>query len=280
VKKVDNCSWRSGEKRGWLLNVAYDGTRYHGWQIQANDLTVQGELTWRVRAMFRNNGLSLIGTSRTDAGVHALDQQVSFVAVTPDDMNAERIRVALNRWLAADIKVLDVREVGSDFHAQYDSCGKSYVYCLHVGERCNPLHVRYVWHLPLGLDLELMRRSAEGLVGRRDFASFASKSSNIPHSTVRTINRLEIVERGDFIFFHVAGDGFLYKMVRNIVGYLVSVGCGRARNGDVAKVLVATNRSVAENAAPARGLFLCKVFWGKNDWQDYYPQYPPFAFDF
>ena len=261
------------------LSIAYDGTRYAGWQIQPDHPTVQGELLTRLRLMLRAPELKIYGSSRTDAGVHALDQQVSFEAVLPGDVAAEDLQRRLNRWLPEDIYVRRARVCPEPFHARHDNCGKAYTYCLAPGFKPNPLYVRYLWRTPRDLDREAMRTAAALLQGEHDFASFAVNSGKPMDSTVRNLRRLELLETGDgMLYVNAVGDSFLYKMVRSLVGYLVHIGLGYARPEEVREVLAGKSRSLAADSAPAKGLFLAKVFFSPEEWRNYQPILPPFAF--
>lgn len=261
------------------LSIAYDGTRYAGWQVQPSNATVQGELLTRLRLMMRDPELRIFGSSRTDAGVHALDQQVSFRVKLPADVDPGELGRRLNRWLPEDIYVKSCRVCETPFHARHDNCGKAYTYCLAPGFKPNPLYVRYLWRTPHELDLDAMNEAASHLQGEHDFASFAVNPGKEVESTVRNLRRLELLQNGDgLLYVNAVGDSFLYKMVRSLVGYLVYVGQGYAKPRDALRVLEGKSRSLAADSAPARGLFLAKVFLSPEEWRDYRPVLPPFAF--
>lgn len=262
----------------WHLAVAYDGTAYSGWQIQPHLKTVQGEILKRLRLMLRAPELKVFGSSRTDAGVHALDQQVSFEACLPAGMTPEKVPEQLNRWLPDDIVVRHVRLCPEPFNARYDNFGKAYTYCISPGVKINPLFARYVWRTPHALDVTAMRAAAALLAGQHDFASFAVNPGRIVDSTVRTLHRLEVMEQDGLLFVHAVGDSFLYKMVRSLTGFLVHVGYGYCPPERALAVLQGRDRSLAADSAPAHGLFLCKVFLHPDEWQCYQPVVPPFAF--
>ncbi len=261
----------------WHLTIAYDGSNYRGWQIQPNAPTVQAEVQTRIRRLFRAPELRLAATSRTDAGVHALDQHVSFAARAPGQSTPSHIRTVLNRWLPEDITVLDVTHAPPDFHARHSACGKTYVYVLNAAEKCHPLFARFLWHYSRALDVAAMQAAAELLVGEHDFASFAVNPRREVASTVRTLHRVEVAAVDGLVTVCVTGNSFLYKMVRSIVGFLVRVGRGASKPGDVAAVLNARNRCAAAESAPGKGLFLARVFFEENAWQNYQPPLPPFA---
>jgi len=262
----------------WHATVAYDGTAFRGWQIQPDLRTVQGELQKRVRLIFRQPELRLSATSRTDAGVHALDQHVSFSAPQSAELTPERVRQTLNRWLPEDVQVRSIELARSNFSARYDCIGKAYTYVVCTGEKCHPLFSRFVWHLQRTLALDDMQEAATHLVGEHDFSSFAVNPKREIATNVRRLHRVEVSSSGDFVFFNVVGEGFLYKMVRSIVGYLVFVGRGAARTDDIVGLLQARDRCAsAYTGAPGRGLFLAKAFFDGDSWPTYKPILPPFA---
>lgn len=265
--------------RTWHLRLAYDGSAFHGWQVQPGQRTVQGQLLQRLQRLFRAPDLQVSGTSRTDAGVHALDQHLSFTAPTPADMDGERLRRVLNRWLPEDIRVTAADLAPADFSARYANCGKAYTYSLFQGEKISPLFARFVWSLHQRLDVPAMQQTAALLVGEHDFASFGVNPKREIESTVCRLFRVEVVARGDLVCVSVVGNRFLYKMVRSLVGYLVHVGHGNAPPEAVLQVLAAGSRGAAAQSAPAAGLFLARVFFDRAEMEDYQPRLPPFGWD-
>ena len=261
----------------WHLRVSYDGTAFHGWQIQPQQRTVQGELQARLRRLFRVPELRITGSSRTDAGVHALDQQVSFAAPTPADLDPDGVRRTLNRWLPADIRVQEACRREPGFHARHSAMAKAYVYVLCRAEKCHPLLARFTWHCPVPLDVAAMRAAASIMEGEHDFASFAVNPHREIDSTVRALYRLEVTDHGQWIYVTALGERFLYKMVRSLVGFLVHVGKGAATPEDTLAVLAARDRCAAADSAPAPGLFLARVFYEPDRWHDYQPPLPPWA---
>lgn len=271
MSESQNLTW-------WHLAIAYDGSAFSGWQIQPDRCTVQGEMLKRLRLMLRAPQLRIYGSSRTDAGVHALDQQVSFAVEMPADLPPGELVSRLNRWLPETILVKSGRICDAPFNARYDNCGKAYTYCIAPGIKINPLFCRYVWKTPHPLDLEAMREAASYLEGEHDFASFAVNPGKAVESTVRNLRRLEVLSPGDgLVYVNAVGDSFLYKMVRSLAGYLVHVGYGYARPGEARRVLEGRNRSLAADSAPSSGLFLARVFYDHDAWRDYQPVLPPFT---
>ncbi len=241
------------------LTLSYDGTAYAGWQVQPDEPTVQLALE---AALTRVTGqhVRAIASGRTDAGVHALAQVVSIeteCALAPDVL----LR-ALNANLPRDVAVSDVAEAPDGFHAIRDAVGKRYRYVLHDGPIRDVFSLRYAWYLPARLDAAAMHRAAQHLKGTHDFASFQTAGSERA-TTIRTITDVG-VERGrgearDRVTIDVAADGFLYNMVRTIVGTLVEVGRGASAEDRPAEVLAAKDRRAAGMTAPPQGLFLVEV---------------------
>jgi len=244
----------------WLkLTVAYDGTDYAGWQIQPDKPTVQGviEATWQ---SLTQEVVRVTAAGRTDAGVHALGQVVGVSTQT--DRSNDELQRGLNALLPEDVVVLAVHDARDGFHATRDALLKRYRYHIHNARWRSVFDRRYTWHVPQPLDAAAMHEAAQGLIGRHDFSSFESAGSERPDS-IRTVTEL-LVTRGsgtmiDRITIDIAGDGFLYNMVRVIVGTLVEVGRGKREIDWPAKVLAAHDRAAAGQTAPPQGLFLVSV---------------------
>lgn len=241
------------------LVLAYDGGPFKGWQRQGSEPTVQLALEAAVARIW-GRPLHVHGSGRTDAGVHALAQVATFTAPAKfTDM--ARLRAALNNNLPGAIRVLRAAPAREGFHARFSATGKQYLYRIHNHEIMPPLELGRAWHLPRTLDLEAMRRAATLLVGTHDFASFTSNPGYERETTVRTIQRAELKRRGARVEFRIRGDGFLYRMVRNLVGGLVKVGYHRLTVDEFARVFAARTRTAAPNTAPACGLYLERVFY-------------------
>jgi tRNA pseudouridine38-40 synthase len=250
---------------GWKLVLAYDGTDFHGWQVQPDRVTIQGTLADAIKRITGEPVLPQ-GSGRTDAGVHALGQVASFVlaaAIPPANFHR-----ALNRALPASIRVLETVSVSPDFHARHSARGKRYEYRIFRGEICPPWVSRYVYALNWPLDLDAMREAAAAVVGVHDFASFAASDPDAVQrtldaegtSTVRTVfSSAWTSVDGDLLVYRVHGSGFLHHMVRNLVGTFLDVGRGHIAAGDVKRILGARSRTAAGAMAPARGLFLVSV---------------------
>lgn len=242
------------------LTLAYDGTDFCGWQVQKQgERTVQGELE-QVLFQIVKEKVSVIGAGRTDSGVHAHGQVVHFQSKA--HMTAEQFQKAINALLPDDVVVLQAEEVSADFHAQHSAVGKVYRYSLLSQPYIDPVKRRFVWWYPYNLDVCLMQTEAKELLGQHDFCSFtAVEALNRVSSTIRKIKRLDIEKSGVDVTVTIEGDGFLYKMVRNIVGTLVEVGSGQRPIGSVADILQAKKRVAAGVTAPPQGLFLEQVYY-------------------
>ncbi len=245
--------------RNIKLTIEYDGTNFKGWQTQLHDRTIQNEIEKSSQKIF-NEKIRLIGSGRTDSGVHALGQVANFK--TKSSMTCEEIQKALNANLPKDIVILKVEEVSLKFHAQYDAKRKTYRYTiLHRPHRCAQQRDFCLFY-PHPLNLRLMRQEAQVLIGRHNFKSFQASDPSKPHrstDTIRTIKHLDIRKRGDSIVIEIEANGFLYKMVRNIIGTLLEIGNNKLLKGGIRMILVQKNRTAAGYTAKALGLTLLKV---------------------
>ncbi len=244
----------NSEKKRVRLIVAYDGTNYHGWQIQQNGITIESELN-RCLTDLLQEPIQVIGASRTDAGVHALGNVAVFDTVSP--IPAEKISYALNQRLPEDIRIQKSEEVAPDWHPRYCESKKTYEYRIYRGEFPMPVKRLYSHFTYNHLDVEAMRAAATYLVGKHDFKSFCQTGAQV-ESTVRTIYICEVEEQGSDLVIRVCGNGFLYNMVRIIAGTLMEVGQGRMQPEDMPKILAACDRGAAGPTAPAKGLMLYK----------------------
>jgi tRNA pseudouridine38-40 synthase len=246
-------------RRTIKLTLAYDGTDFAGWQIQADARTVQGT----VQAMLERiagEKIALVGSGRTDAGVHALGQVASFE--TSSQRTCDVFHRALNAELPDDISIVEVKEAPPGFHALRSARRKRYRYVIHEGSVRDVFARRYVWCWPTQLDAKAMARAATSLAGTHDFSSFETAGSE-RESSVRNVFAVDVArpisDRPHEIQIEVEADGFLYNMVRAIVGTLVEVGRGARPEQWAAEVLAARNRSAAGRTAPPQGLFLLCV---------------------
>lgn len=246
--------------QGHLLIVEYLGTPFSGWQQQPGKVTVQ-ETIEKVLAKLWKRPISAQASGRTDTGVHALGQPVSFQA--PRLHNAAVLVRAMNANLPFTIRIRRARLVSPEFHARFDAQGKTYHYHILNEPVGSSFLIDRCWHLPRPLDLAAMRRAAKLLVGKHDFASFTSNPGYERETTVRTVKKLTLSKRGSMIHVSITADGFLYRMVRNIVGGLVKVGQGKITVQQFKEARDACSRSAAPASAPACGLYLVKVYYPK-----------------
>lgn len=237
-----------------MLIVAYDGTEYHGWQVQPNARTIEGELN-RCLSELLQEDIQVIGASRTDAGVHAKGNIAVFD--TDARMPAEKISYALNQRLPKDIVIQKSCQVDADFHPRHCDTRKTYSYHIYRGEFPMPLRTRYSYFTYVPLDVTKMREAAAFFLGEHDFKSFCSANTQV-ESTVRTIEFLDVTEDDQELVITIRGNGFLYNMVRIIAGTLVDVGRGFLAVEDIPNILKACNRERAGQTLPACGLVLEK----------------------
>lgn len=245
---------RSGNVRRIRLTVAYDGTGYHGWQIQNNAVTVEGELN-RALGELLGGKVQVIGASRTDAGVHALGNIAVFDTDSP--LPPEKYSYALNQRLPEDIRIQRSEAVPTDWHPRHCESRKTYEYRIYRGEFPLPIKRLYAYFTYRPLDVDRMREAAAFLVGEHDFRSFCQSGSQA-ESTVRTIYALDLEEQGTDLLIRVCGNGFLYNMVRILSGTLMEVGWGKREPESMKAVLDARDRAAAGPTAPACGLTLIK----------------------
>ncbi len=236
------------------LTVAYDGTNYHGWQIQNNGITIESELNRCLYDLFGER-IEVIGASRTDAGVHALGNIAVFDTESP--MPAEKISYALNQRLPEDIRIQKSEEVATDWHPRYCQSRKTYEYRIYRGEFPMPVKRLYSHFTYRPLNPQRMQEAAKFLEGEHDFKSFCQTGAQV-ESTVRTLYSLEVEEQGADLVIRVCGNGFLYNMVRIIAGTLMEVGQGKRTPESMEEILAKKNRAAAGPTAPACGLMLMK----------------------
>lgn len=251
-------------ERNYKLKIAYDGTRYYGWEHQPNKDTIQGKIETVLARMLgysdeeiaAGNVPEVIGAGRTDAGVHARAMVASVKLDT--DMSETEIRDYMNRYLPDDIAVREVNIASDRFHARYKAVGKTYQYTCFDGPVHPVFNRKYYTALDSEVDTDRMSEAAEYLIGEHDFKSFCG-NSHMKKSTVRKIDSLEVRRSQGYIYITVHGTGFLQNMVRIIVGTLLEVGYGRMQPEDMEKILEARDRKQAGSTAPAKGLCLLSI---------------------
>lgn len=241
------------------LIISYDGTNYCGWQIQINGITVE-EVINRELSSLLGEKISVIGASRTDSGVHAVGNVAVFDTETK--IPAEKISFALNQRLPDDIRIQKSEEVSEDFHPRYCDSTKTYEYKILNRKFPDPLNRLYTHFVYMPLDVQKMKEAAEYIVGEHDFASFCSSGSQVK-TTIRTVYNLDITKDDDIIKIKISGNGFLYNMVRIIVGTLLKVGLGIYPPEHVKEIIEAKDRYAAGPKAPAKGLTLVGIKYEK-----------------
>jgi tRNA pseudouridine38-40 synthase len=247
--------------RNIRIRLAYDGTAYSGWQVQPGQPTIQAAVESALGEI-EGAAVKVNGSGRTDAGVHALGQVASFGLENP--IPPENLKKALNRLLPRDIRVLECAEAAAVFHARHSAAAKTYEYRIYRAEVCPPFVRCYVYHHPYPLDESAMIAGAMAFEGEHDFRSFASAGGNEMESTVRTIFSSRLGREGDLLVYRVRGSGFLYHMVRNIVGTLLDIGRGNLAVREIAGIVRAEDRGAAGPMVPASGLFLVNVEYGSE----------------
>lgn len=246
-------------RRWFKMTLAYDGTAYSGWQVQPGRTTIQSMLERAIAQVCRER-IRVTGSGRTDSGVHALAQVASF-SLESWKATADDLRRALNSKLPSDIAISSIEDAYQDFHAIRDATGKRYRYQIQIGGIRDAFEHKYRWHVQGPIDVDAMREAAATLRGQHDFASFQAVGA-VRKSTVRHVRDLIIVDQAPrFIALEIEADGFLYNMVRNIVGTLMEVGRGKKPPSWVESVLQAKDRKLAGPTAPPHGLFLMHVHY-------------------
>ena len=240
-----------------LLTISYDGTAYHGWQVQTNAVTVQGVLCECLEQML-SKPVTVVGTSRTDAGVHA--KEFTCHLDCEDNIPESAFLRGLNSLLPPDIAVKECKRVENDFHARYDAKGKTYCYNIYNTNLKDPFKLRYAWQIERPLNIQKMNDFAKKIIGKHDFYAFSSSGRTV-EDTVRTISECYIEKDGEFVRLFVKADGFLYNMVRIIVGTAVAVSDGKIDVNDIGDILTSKRRELAGVTAPPQGLFLEKVHY-------------------
>lgn len=245
--------------RNLLFCIAFDGGNYHGWQVQSNAVTVQQTMQDAIEKILGVRE-DISGCSRTDSGVHA--QRYYFHMKTESEIPHSKLQMALNTLLPHDISVLEIKEVPLDFHARYSAVSKEYLYQIWNAAYPNPFLRDRSYHYPYPLKKEKMRKALNLMLGTHDFTSFCSIKSTVEDKT-RTILKGEIVSSGSLVQISVQSDGFLYNMVRIIVGTLLFVSEGKIDPEEIPAILQKKDRAFAGKTAPAKGLFLKNVFYNE-----------------
>lgn len=245
------------KKRNIKLTLEYDGTNYCGWQKQPDAPSIEETLENAISKVTKED-VHVIGSGRTDSSVHAIGQVANFH--TNSKIPSERFVKALNTMLPDDIAVRKSEEVGVDFHSRYCATQKEYKYIIYNSDVRSPLKKNYSYHVDYKLNRESMKEALECFIGRYDFKGFMSTGSSVK-DTVRTITQVEFIEDKDMIEITIKGNGFLYNMVRIIVGTLVDIGRGRIEASAIMDIIESKDRNQAGHTAPPQGLYLSEVFY-------------------
>ena len=243
-----------------FLSIAYDGSNYFGWQRQKNAISVQQILEEKLSSLLKKN-ISLMGASRTDAKVHALDQKATFV-IDELKIPIKKIPMAIEKLLPSDIVIKNAEIINDDFHVRHDVVSKTYRYLIFNSDIKNPLYKNYCWHIKNNLDLNKIYRATKFFIGTKDFASFCASGSNVK-STVRTIYDFSVIlkniEQEKFIEFKITGNGFLYNMIRIIIAMIISIGENKVSLDELKKIIDSKDRTLAPRTAPPQGLTLINI---------------------
>jgi len=244
----------------YKLIISYDGTNYFGWQIQKNKITIQ-EIIQKVLKKILQENITIYASGRTDTKVHALGQVAHFTS--KKNINLKKFLFSLNSLLPKDIRVLKISEVDSNFHARFSAKGKIYRYHLSISDIQDPFSRLYSYNTVDKLDLRLLKKASLYFLGRHDFSSFANKQyqGSALTSPIKTIKRIDIIEKKDEIILEFEADGFLYKMVRNLVGTLLACASEKMPIESIEKILKAKDRKLSAAPASAHALFLVKVLY-------------------
>ena len=243
--------------RNLRLRLTYNGSAYHGWQIQNNAVTVQGTVESVIEKIFGKH-LTVYGCSRTDTGVHANEYYCNFR--TEKEMPCSKVVAALNGNLPSDIAVLECEEMNDDFHSRFDCVSKQYVYRIWNSQVKNPFELNTAYHYKYSLDDTVIDKAAKDFIGTYDYKAFCSAGSSV-EDTVRTVKHASVTRNGNMVEFRVEADGFLYNMVRIMVGTLIGINENKIDKDSIRNIILSGDRLNAGVTAPPQGLFLDKVYY-------------------
>lgn len=240
----------------YKIVVAYDGTRYSGFQVQPNATTIQGEIEQALTTIAKGQLIRLHGAGRTDAGVHAKGQVCHFDF--PFYIPAQGMRKAINANTPSDIVVGSADLVSDGFHARYDACGKTYEYRVYTSAEVNPFKRLYAYHHPRDIDIDRVREALQFIIGEHDFTSFSAVKAEVTHR-IRRIDEASVRVVGDEYVFRFSGNGFLYNMIRIIMGTVLDVSDGKRSPKDIPRIIAAKDRQAASPTASPVGLCMVEV---------------------
>jgi tRNA pseudouridine38-40 synthase len=247
----------------YAMVITYDGSSYGGWQVQPNTVSIQSLIEHALTTLCRHS-VSVIGSSRTDAKVHALGQVAHFCL--ENEIDPKKLQYNLNGILPKDIRILDLYPISQEFHARYSAKGKIYHYHLHLDPVLDPFTLAYSWHVPYKLNLSLLKEALPFFIGVKDFSAFANESHKgaAAKNGEREIFRIDLIEEKGGIRLEFEGSGFLYKMVRNITGTLIDISRGKIPLETIPKIFASKDRKQAGATAPPHALFLVKIHYDEK----------------
>jgi tRNA pseudouridine38-40 synthase len=240
------------------ITISYDGASFSGYQVQPSKRTVQLELEKALSKMHKGQQVKVTSSGRTDAGVHAIGQVCHFDSAL--NIATEAWKKALNALLPDDIQVKSAEEVEATFHARFDTTGKEYRYKIWRGKDPNIFQRKYMYHYPYELDISAMKEASKQFLGTHDFTSFCAANTDVKDK-IRSIYDISIIEEGNEVVLTFRGNGFLYNMVRILVGTLLEVGNGKIKVSEIDEIIAGKNRAKAGKTAPPQGLYLWQVFY-------------------
>ncbi|MCJ7843084.1 tRNA pseudouridine(38-40) synthase TruA [Lederbergia sp. NSJ-179] len=240
----------------YKATISYNGSAFSGFQIQPNGRTIQAELEKVLAKMHKGQRVKIVGSGRTDAGVHARGQVIHFDS--PLQIPIESWQKGLNALLTDDLVITELEKVDPNFHARFDAKGKTYRYKVYTQKTRDPFRHYFATHYPFSLDLQQIQTAAKHLIGTYDFTSFCSAKTEMTNK-VREITEITLEKSGDEVIFTITGNGFLHNMVRIIVGTLLEVGSGKRKASEMLQILEGCDRRLAGKTAPPQGLYLWKV---------------------
>lgn len=252
----------------YFAEISYDGTEYLGWQSQPHGKAIQSVIEKKLCYLY-NAKIPVIGSGRTDAGVHAIGMGISFIPPKKPPIPMETLFKALNSILPYSIRINRIEKKNPDFNARFDAKGKIYTYVIHNSQNMRPFSSRYSLEVKEKLNISDMKEASKYLIGIHDFSSFAVEINKSGKDPVRNIFDIRIQQFGNYICITVIGESFLYKMVRSIIGTLHRVGIGKLSPESLSEILKSKNRLNAYDTAPSKGLFLMKVFYNENEWEKF-----------
>jgi tRNA pseudouridine38-40 synthase len=258
----------------YLLEIAYSGTEFFGWQVQPNEISVQQVIEKKLSTLY-NCKITIRGAGRTDSGVHAVGMTATFHIPAKPFIPENKLRIALNSILPETIFIRNVSTVSTDFDPRFDALGKAYTYIISPSE-LGPFTNQWCWKVPYKFDITKIKEATQYLIGEHDFTSFAVAINKTKKNPIRKIYRINVNQYQNYVCLTFIGESFLYKMVRSLAGAIVQCSDMKKEPGEIKKILDAKDRRVAYKTAPPHGLFLMKVFYDQYEMDNYELKEIPF----